>query len=95
MRSAYAYVDANAFTAPQLRERQIAEFLLVLQRLALRADFGLVERNACRREMGVNGPEFEDLVRRARQRGYIDTQLAYDRLSLTLRGQEKLAALYR
>ncbi|TDP45011.1 hypothetical protein [Zavarzinia compransoris] len=95
MRPTYVYGDSHPALLPQAQDRQIGELLMVLQRLSETADFGLVDREASRLELGVSSLEFEALVRRTRQRGYIDTQLAYGRLSLTLRGREKLSALYR
>ncbi|MCF4164296.1 hypothetical protein L2U69_01380 [Zavarzinia compransoris] len=80
---------------PAALDRRLTELLLVLQRRGQGADFGLVPRNTCRVDMGMDGFELDALLRRARQRGLVDTGLAYDHVALTRRGADMLAAGHR
>lgn len=76
---------------PAALDRKLAELLMVLSRRAQEFDFGLVPRNTCRLDLGMDGFELDAVLRRARQRGLIDTGLAYDHVALTRRGVEMLA----
>lgn len=74
----------------KVADRQLYDLLRVLQSRGAQADFGLVPRNTCRLDLGLDGFELDALLRRARQLGLVDTAQAYDHVVITQRGIERL-----
>lgn len=87
-------MDSTALPTAQL-DRFLNDLLVVVQRVTRGKSYGLVDRENCRRELGLNDAEFEDVIGHGRSRGYLDTQAAYGRLSLTRRGMERLSQIWR
>ncbi|RJF88221.1 hypothetical protein D3874_15350 [Oleomonas cavernae] len=88
-------MDAPAMLPVAQLDRFVTDLLVIVQRVTRGKTYGLVDRESCRRELGLNDAEFEVVIGHGRQRGYIDSQAAYGRLSLTRRGIERLAQIWR
>ncbi|WP_133251628.1 hypothetical protein [Zavarzinia aquatilis] len=75
---------------PLAQDQMLLRLLTVLRHPPAGTEYGLVERNTCRLALGITGFELDSVIRRGRQRGYLDTHSAYDRIGLTPRGLQKL-----
>ncbi|MDD3445781.1 MAG: hypothetical protein PHS60_10250 [Zavarzinia sp.] len=86
-----AFVPVTGVTGRvKVAERQLLDLLRVLRDRGAKADFGLVPRNTCRLDLGMDGFELDALLRRARQLGLVDVGQAYDHVVITQRGIERL-----